>query len=58
MPYNITCFYYRVDRDRSGTITANELQAALSNGNYDFFSCVEIFYYVFLAKSLFTDFHL
>lgn len=37
MLYNITCFSYRVDRDRSGTITANELQAALSNGNYGYF---------------------
>lgn len=37
MLYSITCFYYRVDRDRSGTITANELQSALSNGNYGYF---------------------
>lgn len=28
-------FFFRVDRDRSGTITANELQQALSNGNND-----------------------
>lgn len=27
-------FWFRVDKDRSGTITADELQQALSNGTW------------------------
>ena len=36
MPLKADCFYYclfRIDKDRNGRITADELQQALSNGN-------------------------
>lgn len=32
------CLLYRVDRDRSGCISADELQAALSNGTWSPFN--------------------
>lgn len=32
--YDLDFFFYSVDKDRSGMITANELQTALSNGTW------------------------
>ncbi|GFT93901.1 programmed cell death protein 6 [Nephila pilipes] len=44
--------FIRVDRDRSGSITANELQAALSNGSWEPFNPETVRMMIVLIGSL------
>lgn len=43
--YNIFFLMFRVDTDRSGSISSNELQAALSNGTWSPFNPVSYWFY-------------